>query len=171
MAAGPSLEEQCRKLGELLDSLDRTGLLDSSVVVLFGDHPAISLGDRADLDFEPRPLAISGLLLFRYLGGPWEPLGGYRFRGARQVDGDEQLVHELRHRAGPHRVGADGGVVDDLILGFAQDLGGFLVDDLLAARAASKVMTVCTQYAHDFPTRSRSAFALELWSNWRLGNG
>lgn len=32
--------------------------------------------------FQPRPLAIRGLLLFRYLGGPWEPLGGYRFRGA-----------------------------------------------------------------------------------------
>ena len=32
--------------------------------------------------FEPRPLAVRGLLLFRYLGGPWEPLGGYGFRGA-----------------------------------------------------------------------------------------
>jgi hypothetical protein len=31
--------------------------------------------------FEPRPLVIRGLLLFRYLGGPWEPLGGWRFRG------------------------------------------------------------------------------------------
>ena len=32
--------------------------------------------------FEPRLLAIRGLLLSRYLGGPWEPLGGFRFRGA-----------------------------------------------------------------------------------------
>ncbi|QIL02546.1 2'-5' RNA ligase family protein [Sphingomonas sinipercae] len=31
--------------------------------------------------FEPRPLSIRGLLLFRYLGGPWEPLGNWQFRG------------------------------------------------------------------------------------------
>ena len=30
----------------------------------------------------PRPLTIRGLLLFRYKDGPWEPLGGCRFRGA-----------------------------------------------------------------------------------------
>ena len=32
--------------------------------------------------FEPRRLAIRGLLLFRYVGGPWAPLGGFRFGGA-----------------------------------------------------------------------------------------
>ena len=31
---------------------------------------------------ELRPLSIRGLLLFRYNEGLWEPLGGYRFRGA-----------------------------------------------------------------------------------------
>ncbi len=31
---------------------------------------------------ELRPLTIRGLLLFRYLGGPWEALATYRFRGA-----------------------------------------------------------------------------------------
>jgi hypothetical protein len=31
--------------------------------------------------FEPRPLHIRGLSLFRYLGGPWEPLGEWSFRG------------------------------------------------------------------------------------------
>ena len=31
-------------------------------------------------DFVPRPLAIAGLGLHRYLGGPWERLGIYRFR-------------------------------------------------------------------------------------------
>ena len=31
-------------------------------------------------DFEPQPLVISGLGLQRYLGGPWEALGSYRFR-------------------------------------------------------------------------------------------
>jgi hypothetical protein len=32
-------------------------------------------------DFRPRPLAISGLGLHRYLGGPWQKLGVYAFRG------------------------------------------------------------------------------------------
>ena len=32
-------------------------------------------------DFQPRPLAISGLGLHRYLGGPWEKLAIYSFRG------------------------------------------------------------------------------------------
>ena len=31
--------------------------------------------------FEPRPLAIHGLGLHRYLGGPWEALATYSFRG------------------------------------------------------------------------------------------
>lgn len=33
--------------------------------------------------FTPRPLAIAGLGLHRYLGGPWEKLGSWRFRGIR----------------------------------------------------------------------------------------
>jgi hypothetical protein len=32
-------------------------------------------------DFRPRPLAISGLGLQRYLGGPWEKIAVYTFRG------------------------------------------------------------------------------------------
>lgn len=32
-------------------------------------------------DFRPRPLAITGLALHRYLGGPWEPIARYPFRG------------------------------------------------------------------------------------------
>ena len=31
--------------------------------------------------WQPRPLTIAGLGLWRYLGGPWEPIAGYRFRG------------------------------------------------------------------------------------------
>ena len=34
-------------------------------------------------DFTPRPLAIAGLELHRYLGGPWEAVGRWRFRGVR----------------------------------------------------------------------------------------
>jgi len=32
-------------------------------------------------DFEPFPVAITGLALWRYLGGPWEAVRGYRLRG------------------------------------------------------------------------------------------
>ena len=32
-------------------------------------------------DFRPRPLGIAGLSLHRYLGGPWEMLARYKFRG------------------------------------------------------------------------------------------
>ena len=33
-------------------------------------------------EVEPRPLKIRGLSLFRYDDGLWQPLAGYRFRGA-----------------------------------------------------------------------------------------
>lgn len=32
-------------------------------------------------DFAPRPLNIAGLASHYYRGGPWEPIGEYRFRG------------------------------------------------------------------------------------------
>ena len=32
-------------------------------------------------EFQPRPLRIAGLGLHRYLGGPWETLGAWKFRG------------------------------------------------------------------------------------------
>lgn len=36
--------------------------------------------------FVPRPLTISGLALHRYLGGPWEPIGSWTFRGKAIAD-------------------------------------------------------------------------------------
>ncbi|MBV8908458.1 MAG: 2'-5' RNA ligase family protein [Sphingomonas sp.] len=42
---------------------------------------ARALKERLEGDFRPRPLAISGLGLHRYLGGPWEKLAIYAFRG------------------------------------------------------------------------------------------
>ena len=42
---------------------------------------AKDLLDRLEQDFRPRPLAIHGLALHRYLSGPWEPLGRWAFRG------------------------------------------------------------------------------------------
>ena len=42
---------------------------------------ARALLQRLEADFRPRPLAISGLGLHRYLGGPWEKLAIIPFRG------------------------------------------------------------------------------------------
>ena len=42
---------------------------------------ARALKARLERDFRPRPLGISGLGLHRYLGGPWEKLAIYPFRG------------------------------------------------------------------------------------------
>lgn len=36
---------------------------------------------RLESEFRPRPLAVTGLGLHRYVGGPWEPLGRWSFRG------------------------------------------------------------------------------------------
>lgn len=45
--------------------------------------PRVARALLAELErgFAPRPLAIAGLGLHRYLGGPWERLGVYPFRG------------------------------------------------------------------------------------------
>lgn len=42
---------------------------------------ARDLLDTLAADFRPRALRISGLGLHRYLGGPWEKLAIYKFRG------------------------------------------------------------------------------------------
>jgi hypothetical protein len=38
-------------------------------------HAALTAG------FRPRPLAIAGLAAWHYRGGPWSPIGTWRFRG------------------------------------------------------------------------------------------
>ena len=45
--------------------------------------PRVARSLLAELErvFRPRPLAIAGLALHRYLGGPWEPIARYPFRG------------------------------------------------------------------------------------------
>ena len=45
------------------------------------EKEARALLAELEADFRPRPLAIHGLGLHRYLGGPWERLGVYPFRG------------------------------------------------------------------------------------------
>ena len=42
---------------------------------------AIALQKDLQLGTFPRPLAIRGLTSWRYLGGPWEEVRSYRFRG------------------------------------------------------------------------------------------
>jgi hypothetical protein len=42
---------------------------------------ARTLKAALERDFLPRPLAISGLGLHRYMDGPWETIGVYPFRG------------------------------------------------------------------------------------------
>lgn len=41
---------------------------------------ASALLEKLECDFRPRPLAIHGLALHRYLDGPWETLGRFAFR-------------------------------------------------------------------------------------------
>lgn len=42
---------------------------------------ARALRESLQRDFTPRALAIAGLGLHRYLGGPWERIAVYAFRG------------------------------------------------------------------------------------------
>jgi hypothetical protein len=42
---------------------------------------AKALQQQLRATFEPRPLVIKGLAAWRYLGGPWEPILSYTFRG------------------------------------------------------------------------------------------
>ena len=46
-----------------------------------GNKQARLLLTELDRQFRPRPLGIAGLSLHRYLGGLWETVGSYRFRG------------------------------------------------------------------------------------------
>jgi 2'-5' RNA ligase len=43
---------------------------------------ARSLYDRLAAEFRPETVRAEGLLLWRYKGGPWDPVGDYRLRGA-----------------------------------------------------------------------------------------
>lgn len=53
------------------------------VTVMNKAEPAAAKAVLRELeaDFAPRPLKIAGLELHRYLGGPWERLGRWSFRG------------------------------------------------------------------------------------------
>lgn len=53
------------------------------VTIMNKAEPAAAKALLRDLEasFQPRPLKIAGLELQRYLGGPWERLGRWSFRG------------------------------------------------------------------------------------------
>jgi hypothetical protein len=53
------------------------------VTIMNKAEPAVAKALLRELDtsFSPRPLKIAGLELHRYLGGPWERLGRWSFRG------------------------------------------------------------------------------------------
>jgi hypothetical protein len=50
-------------------------------------EPAVAKALLANLaqTFVPRPLAITGLALHRYLGGPWQHIGDWKFRGRQRL--------------------------------------------------------------------------------------
>jgi len=50
-------------------------------------EPAAARALKAELEaaFQPRPLAIAGLSLHWYRGGPWEPIGSWPFRGKARL--------------------------------------------------------------------------------------
>ena len=56
--------------------------LDGSLIAERALPAARALLSELQMQFAPRPLAIGGLALNRYLGGPWERLGRWSFRGA-----------------------------------------------------------------------------------------
>jgi hypothetical protein len=82
----PDLESIRRELAE-----DFRGLLSAQDSGGWRQHVTIqnkvapklarALKEILERDFRPRPLLISGLGLHRYLGGPWERIGIYPFRG------------------------------------------------------------------------------------------
>lgn len=82
----PMLEEMRAELAErfhgLLTSQDGAGWRPH-VTIQNKVEPAVARKLHAALSsgFEPRPLAIAGLALHEYLGGPWAPLGRWPFRG------------------------------------------------------------------------------------------
>jgi 2'-5' RNA ligase len=46
---------------------------------------ARTLLNQLSTDFRPRPLVIIGLGLWRYLGGPWEAVGAWRFGAGQRM--------------------------------------------------------------------------------------
>jgi hypothetical protein len=66
----------------LLSAQDSQGWRPHVTIMNKADPKAArALLAELERDFHPRPLKIAGLELHRYLGGPWERLGQWKFRG------------------------------------------------------------------------------------------
>ena len=93
LGGGVALRIVSNELEALRDGLARDlhGLLSAQDSGGWSPHVTIQnkveprtareLGRSLERDFVPRPLRISGLGLHRYLGGPWETLALFPFRG------------------------------------------------------------------------------------------
>ena len=82
----PDLDAMRRELAEdfhgLLSAQDSGGWRPHVTIQnKVAPKEARALLARLESDFRPRPLAIAGLGLHRYLGGPWERVESYSFRG------------------------------------------------------------------------------------------
>jgi hypothetical protein len=76
-------DELARELHGLLSAQDAGGWRPHVTIQnKVPPRTARALIASLERNFAPRPLKISGLALHRYLGGPWEKLAGYSFRGA-----------------------------------------------------------------------------------------
>jgi hypothetical protein len=75
-------DELADALHGLLGAQDRSGWRPH-VTIQNKVEPGVSrrLSQSLERNFQPRPLRIAGLGLHRYLGGPWETLRVYPFRG------------------------------------------------------------------------------------------
>ncbi|HZG07622.1 MAG TPA: 2'-5' RNA ligase family protein [Allosphingosinicella sp.] len=97
LGAGTALRIESRELEEMRGELAQAfhGLLTPQDQAPWRPHITIQnkvepreakrLQQQLRATFEPRPLAIRGLASWRYLGGPWETIKRYSFRGGEAV--------------------------------------------------------------------------------------
>jgi hypothetical protein len=93
LGCGTALRVESPKLGVIRDDLREAfhGLLTQQDAGGWRPHvtiqnkaarqAAVALQAELRATFQPRPLKLRGLASWRYLGGPWEPVGEYPFRG------------------------------------------------------------------------------------------
>ncbi|MDB5662278.1 MAG: hypothetical protein JWN59_616 [Sphingomonas bacterium] len=91
LGGGVALRLECPELADI-----RAGLADAFATLLTpqdraGWRPHVTVQNKVSAEvaratrttlaagFRPRPVAIVGLASFHYRGGPWEPIGRYRF--------------------------------------------------------------------------------------------
>ena len=93
LGGGVALRVESPALGGVRDALADafTGLLTPQDQARWRPHVTVQnkvppeaaarLRDELSNGFNPRPIRVVGLASWYYRGGPWEPIGRYRFRG------------------------------------------------------------------------------------------